>query len=355
MKKALLFTAIASLIVVAHLFGFKLFGKPTLVNNQPLKNPQKISNISTGGNIVFPNGKEYGIYGIITILPNPLEQIKYFKFHIPMREVEIESPDQTVTKVWAKTRNLYPCGNTWLPRPFPPRLPAFSKTDLAQILISHGGAIPDVSVFKESPEYAQELMKALSDIVADLRIEQNSQFAVELGRYLIDAAPAYFREGAWLLALNNKSETFDIVTKKIDDLISQFEDRKKTLGFYAGDTRNIIIDCCYILMKGSKNKAKRFLLPHIHSDIDVYLRVDMATVLLSVDDYSGYDILMDEMIAPGIDRTRKATLNHRMDDFLSNSTPNEYYPYDDPQKMYQWYQQNKSQLHWDRKKWHMSH
>ena len=138
-------------------------------------------------------------------------------------------------------------------------------------------------------------------------------------------------------------------------MINGFEERKKKPGFYARDIRKDIIDFAPILMRLSQDKAKHFLLGHIQSEIDVFLRVRMGTVLLSVDDYRGYDILMDEMMESGIDETHKVTLNREMDRFLSNSTPNEYYPYDNPQKMFEWYQQHKKQLHWDNKKWHMSH
>jgi hypothetical protein len=353
--KAIVLLSILSIIVVFHLAGFKLFGKATLVDNQPLRNPEKISGISSQGKVILMNEKEYKIYGITTILPNPLEQIKYFKNQLPKLEVEIESPEKSVSKIWMKNRLHYFCGNTWFPQPLPPRLPTFSKVDLGEILVRYGGAIPNISVFKESPEYSKQLMGALSDRVSDLVFEQNSKDAVQLGEYLVTSQADYFREGAWLLALNDKSEIFDSVKEKLDEMIHEFEERKTKPGFYAGDTRKEIIDFTYILMKLSQDKAKQLLLHNIQSNIDVYLRVHLGTVMLSVDDYRGYDILMEEMMKPGLDATIRASLNHEMDRFLSNSTPNQYFSYDNPQKMYEWYQQNKEHFHWDNKKWHMSH
>ena len=318
---------IIPIIIIAHLFGFKIFGSATLVQNHPLDNPVKLLDITKEGKVVLEFGSEHHIYGITTILPKPLEQIRYFKHQVPTLEVELESPENMTSKVWAKNRLNYFCGNTWMPQPLPPRLPAFSKVDLAEILVSYGGAIPDISVFEESPEYAKQLMKALSSRVSALEIEQNSESAIRLGEYLIASQPEYFREGAWLLALNNKSEIFDVASEKANEMIDGFEERKKKPGGYIGGTRKGIIDFAYILMKLSQDKAKQFLLGHIQSDIDVYLRMQMGTVLLSVDDYRGYDILMDEMMETGIDESVQATLNHAMDRFLSNSTPNQYFPY----------------------------
>ena len=79
MKKQIvvIFLTISSVVVIFHLLGFKLFGEATLVENQPLKNPEKISSITAKGTILLANGKEYDIYGITTILPSPLEQIRY--------------------------------------------------------------------------------------------------------------------------------------------------------------------------------------------------------------------------------------------------------------------------------------
>lgn len=352
--KIVVFLIAISIVIVAHLLGFKIFGEATRVKNQPLDNPVKMLDITRQGSVVLELGAEYDIYGITTIIPNPLEQIRYFKHQMPTLEIELESPENVTSKVWVKNRILYWCGNTWMLQPLPPRLPTFSKVDLALILVRDGGAIPDVSVFEEAPEYAQKLMKALSARVSDLEIEQNSESAIRLGEYLIASQPEYFREGAWLLAHHGKHEIFDVVEKNANEMINEFEESKKAPGFYAGDTRKDIIDFAYILMKLSEDKAKQFLLGHIQSETDIYLRVHMATVLLSVDDCRGYDILMNEMMKPDIDKTIKVGLLHEMDAFLSRRTPIEHYSYDDAQKMNEWYQQNKKHLHWDAKKWQMS-
>ena len=345
---------IGSIIIIAHLLGFKIFGKAVLVKNQPLKNPQKMADLTKQGSIVLENGKEYAIYGIITILPKPLEQLRYFKFQMPTIEIEVESPEQTVSRVWVKNRFNYWCGNTWMPQFFPPRLPAFAKVDLGEIMVREGGAIPSISVFEQSPEYAQKLMKALSPKVSELAIEQNSEFAVRLGEYLLVSLPEYFREGVWLLARNGKQEIFPAVTQKIYESINEFEKRQTDVSFDPPRARENIIDFAYILMKLNEDKAKKLLLEYIQKDIDAYLRVHMANVLLSVNDPCGYDILMDKMMEPKVDEYVKASLMHEMDRFLSNSTPGEHYPSEDAQMMYIWYQQNRKLLHWDKKKWEMS-
>jgi len=349
MYKVVLFIIIIS-ILIAHLLGYKIYGSATLVKNHPLNNPTEVLDITEAGSVIIELGTEYNIYGITTILPNPLSQIGYFKSQ--NTTIEIETPENTTSKIWWKNRKFYVCGNTWFPQLLPLRLPAFSKDDLAQILIRYGGAIPDVLVFEESPEYAQQLMEALSHIVSDLKIEQNSEYAIRLGEYLIASQPKYFREGAWLLAHNEKDEIFNVVAKHANEMIDDFEQRKRPAEFFIGRKRREIIDFAYILMKLSENQAKSFLLSHIQSEIDVILRVRIATALLSVDDVRGYDFLMNEMM---IDKTLRARLSHELDYILSNSSPGKYYPSYNPQKMYEWYQQNKNKLHWDKKKWHMDH
>ena len=192
-------------------------------------------------------------------------------------------------------------------------------------------------------------MEALSKCVSELDIQQNSESAIRLGKYLIKSEPDYFREGAWLMALNNKSEIFDAVAEKVKRKIDVSH------GFCSVKKREEIIDYAYILMKLSEDKARRFLLAQIQRDIYDYLRVHMATVLLSVEDCSGYEILMDEMMKSLNDGKLNTNLSHEMDRFLSNSTPGEYYPRNDPQAMYLWYQKHKKDLLWDNKKYRMIH
>ena len=91
------------LIIIAHLRGYKIFGSATLVKNQPLDYPVKIKDITKEGDVVLEMGSEYHIYGITTILPKPLEQVKYFKHQMPTLEISTETPEDITSKIWIKT------------------------------------------------------------------------------------------------------------------------------------------------------------------------------------------------------------------------------------------------------------
>ena len=62
--KKIIFVVCVIILIVAHIFGYKIYGTSDVIDNQPLKIPQKLQTIDTSGQVVLDSGKKYKIYGI---------------------------------------------------------------------------------------------------------------------------------------------------------------------------------------------------------------------------------------------------------------------------------------------------
>ncbi len=344
------------LVIFAHLAGYKIFGRPTLYENQPLDRPMKIAIINEPGEIILANDSRYRIYGIKTILAEPLSQIKYFQWQMPTLEVEIANPDKPISKVWCKNRIRYWCGNTWMPRFFPGRLNKFSKRDLGEMLVWEGAAIPTVEVFQEAPDYAEHLINVMQYIAPRLKFEKNKDYASKLGKFLINERPEFFNTGAWLLAHTGDSKISNIVRKRIIDTIRAHE-----LEGRVAIRPNKIEDLLSVLIKVSPNDAKQIAREIFrgYRNKFPYLKVALALKLLTIDDWYGLDVLMNEIVDAELDTSYRQGIVGTLENPLILCWQRGGGKSDEPYKDYwarmaQWYRDNKDKLIWNDKRHEMT-
>jgi len=345
----LLFFAGLFLVILAHLSGYKIYGSPTLYENQPLDMPRKVAAINEAGEIILADGACYPIYGIKTILSDPLSNTKYFQWQFPTLEVEVVDPDKPVSKIWCKIRIMYWCGNTWFPRFFPGRLNKFSKRDLGEILVREGAAIPTVEVFQEAPDYAEHLINVMQYIAPRLKFEKNKDYASKLGKFLINERPEFFNTGAWLLAHTGDSKISNIVRKRIIDTIRAHE-RKGRVAIRP----NKIEDLLSVLIKVSPNDAKQIAREIFrgYRNKFPYLKVALALKLLTIDDWYGLDVLMNEIVDAELDTSYRQGIVGTLENPLIlcwqrgggdyKESYKDYWP-----RLAQWYRDNKDRLIWN--------
>ena len=170
-------------LIIAHIFGYRIFGSPKLVSNQPFKKPQKLIDINSSGEVILKNNMKYSIYGIVIVLPDPFKQLRYFQLQ-QEHEIQVDKANDEMkvdeARIWYKHRNQYWCGNTWDPTFFPPRLYKYRKMDIAQILIEYGAAIPNAELFSKHRAYAKELMEPMRGNVSRMNILQNNDEVIKL-------------------------------------------------------------------------------------------------------------------------------------------------------------------------------
>jgi hypothetical protein len=344
------------LAISAHLVGYKIFGSPVLYENQPLDRPRKAAKINEMGEIILADGSRYHIYGIKTILSNPLEQIRYFQWQIPTFEIEIADPNKPVSKVWCKIRIMYWCGNTWFPRFLPGRLPKFSKEDLGMILVRQGGAIPTIEVFQEDLPYAKELVHSMERTAPVLEFQKNKEYASKLGRFLINEHPEFFNTGAWLLAHAGEPEIVDILRKRIVDNLMKRELEGSDI-----ISPNEVEDLIPVLIKASPDDAKEVAHEIFGSYRNKfpYLKVALALKLMTVDDWYGLDTLMNEIIDPELDTSYRQGIVGRLENPLILCWQRGGGDYSETAEAYwarlaRWYRDSKGKLVWNAERQEMT-
>jgi len=347
------FALLTILIAIAHIFGYRIFGSPKLVRNQPLNNPRKLSHITDDGKVILDNGNLYQIYGITMIQYNPLEQSRYFKNQAlseksrknedySFLEVEVEEPGKEVSKLWYKHRILYWCGNTLMPRFFPGRLKRFSKVDLAVDLVRHGCAIPDMRLFEQEPHYANELVDALSSIASELKPQQNEEHIRELGDFLFYKSNGHFKTGAWLLYCVGDSEFIYTLNDHIETQIEE--------GFIPGqgiDWASEIEELYSILVNVSPKMAKDLFNNVIkrYPANKPYIKVRMAVQLIGIKDKSAVDTLIREMYDETLEKSYRASILHELPRRFPALENNDYHKLTFTGQLdafREWYEQNKS-------------
>lgn len=345
----ILFSTSLSPLILAHLAGHKIYGSPTLYDNQPLDKPRKVAKINQAGEIVLADGNQYRIYGIKTILSDPLRQIKYFQQQLPTFQVDIINPDKRVSKIWYKSGNLVWCGNVFFPRFFPGKLGRFRKEDLGTRLVWMGGAIPTIEVFKGDPNYAKNLTLTMRDAAPKLKFEKDKEYASKLGRFLINERPEFFNTGAWLLTHTGDSEILNIVRKRIvDNLV------KRELEGHVTISRNEGEDLIPILIKLSREVAKGIVRKIFGEYKNKFpnLKVAFALKTLTIDDWYGLDTLMGEIIDTTLDTSYRQGMVSRLENPLilcwqrGGGDYKESYE-DYWARMAQWYRDNKDRLIWN--------
>jgi len=356
--------------------GYKIFGKATYLPNQPLKLPQKLQSINKSGQVILDLGKAYKLFGITTIASIPSQEdvwkglgrkFTYFERQMNIQrldfEVEIETPDSPISKVWYKERIIY-TGNdvrTWWTclagdrEFFPPRKPMFRKSDLAKLLVQDGLAIPDVELFRNDELYAKELILSIRDrTIREINVEQNKDDVINLGKYLCDTYPDLFNQGAWFLAHCSYKDIFEPVRNKLNELLSLYDTEVKTKGNYYSnqgytiDSSKKIFELIDILIKATPGECKAYLNEILTIQREPYLRVPIALKLLVIGDISGLDLLMEEVNAFKSSKGNRSGLASELDDILSNHRSWRFEAND--KEMYEWYQKNRLNLQWDEEK-----
>ena len=369
--KYIIFVFFVILISVAHIMGYKIFGKETVIKNQPLKSPQKLKSITKLTEVVLDSGKNYKIYGIEMIAPIPstYQDILSPGFNLIKRqmriqginlEVEIETPESEVSKIWYKECITY-YGNdviTWhsiiTDRLFPPRRPLFRKSDLAKLLVEDGLAIPKVELFEKDKEYARELILSFGERnLKNINVEENKDKAIMLGKYICDNYQDLFNKGAWLLAHCGDTEITDPVEKNINELLSKYDEEVKTKGsFYSnpGFTISVgqkLFELADILIKVSPEESKPYFHNILSSRRSAYLRVPIAAKLLGIGDISGLDMLMEELNNNKPKKGYRTDLSSELEDMLNNRITGIHFTSNNDKEMYEWYQKNRLNLKWD--------
>jgi len=337
------------LFICAHLAGYKIYGSPKLYENQPLDKPRKIATINEAGEIVLADGNRYRIYGIKTILPDPLRQIKYFQRQLPTFQVDIVDPDKRVSKIWYKSGNLVYCGMCFMSRFFPGKLGRFRKEDLGTRLVWMGGAIPTIEVFKEDPNYAKHLTLTMRDAAPRLEFGKDKDYAYKLGRFLINERPEFFNAGAWLLAHTGDSEILDIMRKRIVDNLMKCD-----LEGHVTISRNEVEDLIPILIKLSREDAKEVVRKFFGEYKNKFpsLKVALALKTLTINDWYGLDTLMSEIVDTTLDTSYRQGIVSRLENPLilcwqrGGGDYKESYE-DYWARMAQWYRDNKDRLIWN--------
>ncbi|MBN2182984.1 MAG: hypothetical protein JW715_13825 [Sedimentisphaerales bacterium] len=348
------------LIITAHIMGYKIYGKRPIIYNQPLQSPQNLQSINESGEVVLDNGKIYKIYGITTIVANPLESSKLRR--VRTENVEIEKPDSAVSRVWCKEIIIYwgddvIYWHSWLTRNrrlFPKRRPAFRKRDLAEIFVQEGLAVPEVELFEQDFEYAKTLISSIRDI-SKLNIEQNEDEVILLGKYLCDNNPDLFNQGAWLLAHSGDREIFEPVRTKLNELLSLYDIEVKTKGSYysnpryTGDMSREMLELISILIRISPEESKTVLREIVETPREAYLRVRFALILNGIGDLYGLDLLMEEVNSLKPRRGTRTALASELEDMLNN-TYERFFSSESDKEMYEWYQKNRLNIRWDQEK-----
>jgi hypothetical protein len=329
--------------------GYKIYGSPTLYSNQPLEKPRKVAGINEAGQVILADGSRFHIYGIKTILSDPLNETRYFQLQLPTLEAEVAAPNKPVSKVCCKTRNMYWCGNVWFPKFFPGRLPRFGTADLGKMLVSCGAAVPTVEVLQQDPVYAKELMLALESPVRGLKLGEDKDCALTLGGFLIRERAEFFNTGAWLLAHGGDPEIAGTVRKRIFDNLLEAEGRGRVT-----ISRERVQDLVPILIKVSPQDAKEV----VHKIIDghrnkfPYMKVAVALKLLVLDDWYGLDSLMNQIYDSDLETSYRQGIVGRLENPLSLCWGRGGGDYKESSEHYwarlaQWYRDNRDNLIWN--------
>ncbi|MFX0210207.1 MAG: hypothetical protein ACFFDT_29770 [Candidatus Hodarchaeota archaeon] len=359
---SIIFTLLIVLIT-AHILGYRIYGPPKLVSNQPLQKPQKLIDINSSGEVILKNNMKYSIYGIVIVIPDPFKQLRYFQLQ-QEHEIQVDKANDEMNvdkaRIWYKHRNQYWCGNTWMPSFFPPRLYKYRKMDIAQILIEHGAAIPNVELFSKHRAYAKELMERMRGNVGRMNILQNHDEVVRLGEYLCRSEEEYFNIGAWLLAHSKQYEIAPAIKKHIEKYLDDYDQGVIKKGGFSSNPRYTIassrkiMDLISALIKLSPEDARK----ELHTIIDVkreaYLRVRFALKLLAMNDLYGMDKLIEEVRTTKMRKGIRSGLAFELERVLSNSCRGQYFSPDNDEAMCEWYRNNRQRLLWNEEKWQIT-
>lgn len=336
------------MIAGAHIVGYKIYGTPTLYDNQPLDNPRKVTDINESGQVTLADGSRFYIYGITTTRSDPLFRTPYLQSQLSL-EVDIVDANKPVSKVYYKNRILSWCGNSFMPRFFPRKLPRFTREDLGTLLVSRGAAVPTMEVFTEDPLYSKQLVCAMRSIVANIEVQKNEEYVRKLGRFLIDKHPEFFNTGAWLLAHIGESEIGNAVKTHIVESL-----RTGQVGKDDVLPVEDLLDSCSVLIWVAPSDAKELIQEIIegYKGRYPYIKVALALKLLTVDDWHGLDTLMNEITDPELDTSYRQGIVGTLENPLILCWQRGGSDYRERAEHYwvrlaRWYRDNKSKLVWN--------
>lgn len=125
------------LVLVAHCAGYKFYGSATIHDNRPvLDAPHQLASLAAPNIILAADGTRFEVQGVTftpKLLALPAEHLQELLSRRP-EPVLFQADASSASGVVFQRRCHYFCGNTFFPSFMPPRLPAYTKTDMGRYL-----------------------------------------------------------------------------------------------------------------------------------------------------------------------------------------------------------------------------
>lgn len=340
-----LFAALVTVLlaVCAHVAGFKVYGRVELVENQPLHRPRRLVDISPDGSVLIEPGRRYFIDGIDIVRKSPLNDIRYFQWQRPTLQVEVQQPWQDTTRIDARLKVIWLDSHQQKYMFWPTTMNKYSKADLAEVLVIHGAAVPSVELFQQDPGYARRLMTRLRPRAAFLQVETNAHKVRQLSHFLMQDAE-FFTVGAWLAVHCGDMHIDGLIEQQIENLlIKAGTSAKKPWKFTERMT-----ELKAVLAAVNPNKARQMAAQLINGYNGKYpeLKIELAVQLAAMNDWSGFDRLMEEVADRTLPGSYRRVLRAQLDQIFKYTTRTGVFA-GHGDLMRKWYQENKSRFRWD--------
>lgn len=259
---------IGLLYIPLHMFGYRVWGEPKVVNNYPLSAPVEIIELTKDGQVILGDGRCLQVYGVESFPcaddGRALEMLR--KRSRNGRDVKCEVHDQNGSvKILVEYRNSFGCGNTFWPSFFPRRLPMYGAYDLARSMVVQGWvhAAIDMS-FPRDP-----ILSELSLMEFEAQVE---------GR------------GCWASA--------EVLRECVYEKFFYMDlPQQSRYGTTAWDQRTF--GMARILLRLNYPGTSELLMTHVRDErLPAQIRTQLANELARCNDLSGLDVIMEWLTRP---------------------------------------------------------